>query len=61
MSTHNICFYGELMEIIVQLSSNTLLTSSTVTVNALVTCTSADPGFLDRGFKVAKWGFNLIR
>ena len=25
MSTHNICFYGELMKIILQLSSNTLL------------------------------------
>ena len=27
MSTHNICFYGELTKIIVQLSSNTLLIS----------------------------------
>ena len=27
MSTHNICFYGELMKIIIQLSSNTLLIS----------------------------------
>ena len=26
MSTHNICFYGELMKIILQLSSNTHLT-----------------------------------
>ena len=25
MSTHNVCFYGELQKIIVQLSSNTLL------------------------------------
>ena len=25
MSTHNICFYGELTKIILQLSSNTLL------------------------------------
>ena len=30
MSTHNICFYGELSKIILQLSSNTLLICSTV-------------------------------
>ena len=30
MSTHNICFYGELTKIILQLSSNTLLICSTV-------------------------------
>ena len=29
MSTHNICFYGELTKIIFQLSSNTLLLCST--------------------------------
>ena len=28
MSTHNICFYGELTKIILQLSSNTLLICS---------------------------------
>ena len=28
MSTHNICFYGELKKIILQLSSNTLLICS---------------------------------
>ena len=28
MSTHNICFYGELMKIILQLSSNTNLICS---------------------------------
>ena len=28
MSTHNICFYGELTKIILELSSNTLLTCS---------------------------------
>ena len=31
MSTLNICFYGELMKIILQLPSNTLLICSTVT------------------------------
>ena len=30
MSTHNICFYGELTEIIPKLSSNTLLICSPV-------------------------------
>ena len=30
MSTHNICFYGELTKIILQLSSTTLLICSTV-------------------------------
>ena len=29
MSTHNICFYGELTKNIIQLSSNTLLICST--------------------------------
>ena len=32
MSTHNICFYGELIKIIPQLSSNTLLIRSSVAV-----------------------------
>ena len=31
LSTHNICFYGELMKIILQLSSNTLLIWSPMT------------------------------
>ena len=30
MSTHNICFYGEICKIIPELSSNTLLICSTV-------------------------------
>ena len=31
MSTHNICFYGEIMKFITKLSPNTLLICSTVT------------------------------
>ena len=33
MSSHNMCFYGELMKIILQLSSNTLLICSSVKYN----------------------------
>ena len=33
MSTHNICFYGELMKIILELSSNTLLICSSVIIH----------------------------
>ena len=33
MSTHNICFYGELTKIILQLSSNTHLICSTDTAS----------------------------
>ena len=37
MSTHNICFYGELTKIILQLSSNTLFICSNVTIlNAML-------------------------
>ena len=37
MSTHNISFYGELMEIILQLSPNTLFICSNVTIlNAML-------------------------
>ena len=40
MSTHNICFYGELTKIILQLSSNTLLTSSVIDRIAYFSCSS---------------------
>ena len=36
MSTHNICFYGELTKIILQLSSNTLLICSSASPNMFV-------------------------
>ena len=36
MSTHNICFYGELTKIILQLSSDTLLICSVVTILILM-------------------------
>ena len=35
MSTHNICFHGELMKIILQLSGNTLLICSTALISTL--------------------------
>ena len=38
MSTHNICFYGELTKIILKLSSNTLLICSTDQADMSLSC-----------------------
>ena len=47
MSTHNICFYGELTKIILSLSSNTLLicSSDDPKILTLVLSYSIDTGF----------------
>ena len=61
MSTHNICFYGELTEIILQLSSNTHLICSSVMLFAYVVCAlSTWVGSISGTCEKQKWNFNVM-
>ena len=61
MSTHNICFYGELKKIILQLSSNTLLIWLSVMHRTWQSASRIRPSHMNVGHGVQKCQDTMVR
>ena len=68
-AVHDICIYGKLLiyfQMIIPCPCihplpYTFMMTSAINTHYILIISGADPGFLDRGFKFAKGGFDLIR